>query len=71
MYSDAISDELRRVEAEVVQGERRLAEQEALTIDLKRQGLNHSQAEAELQLMREVQRQRQQERLRLLALLQP
>ena len=33
-----VYDELRRVERDVVQGERRLAEQEKLVLELKREG---------------------------------
>lgn len=70
MFNDAISDELRRLESDVVEAERRLAEQEALIVDLKRQHQDASSAQAELEIMRENQRQRQQDRQRLLSLLQ-
>jgi len=49
MYTTAICDELRQVERDVVEGERRLAEQEALVIELKRQDLDTAKAEAELE----------------------
>jgi hypothetical protein len=71
MYSDALFDELRRVEREVVEGERQLAEQEALLRDLKSRNADTSRASAELALMREAQQRRQTERNRLLSLLQP
>jgi hypothetical protein len=71
MYSDALFDELRRVEREVVEGERQLAEQEALLRDLKVKNADTSRASAELALMREAQQRRQTERNRLLSLLQP
>jgi hypothetical protein len=59
------------LERDVVAGERRLAELEALVADLKRQKLDTGKAEAELQTMRENQRLRQQDRQRILSLLQP
>jgi hypothetical protein len=51
-------------------GERRLAEQEVLIVDLKRQHQDASSSQAELETMRENQRQRQQDRPRLLSLMQ-
>ncbi len=71
MYNDNIMDELRQLEREVVEAERRLAEQEALIIELKRQHQDATSALAELEIMRRNQRQRQQDRQRLLSLLQP
>jgi hypothetical protein len=71
MYNDAILDDLARIEREVVLGERQLAEQEALLVDLKHRNEDTKKASAELDLMREGQHRRQAERLRLLALLQP
>lgn len=71
MYATAIYDELRQVEREVVEGERRLAEQEALVVDLKRQNQDTTKAEAELEWMRQEQRRRDQDRQRLLSRLQP
>ncbi|WP_426611243.1 hypothetical protein [Bradyrhizobium sp. McL0616] len=56
MYRDAIGDELRQIERDVVEGERRLAKQEALTIELKRQKQDISKAEVELERMRSDQR---------------
>lgn len=64
-------DELRRIECEVVEGERRLAEQEALLLELKRQGQETAKVEAELERMRQDQRRRDQDRQRLLSRLQP
>ncbi|MGO4512677.1 hypothetical protein AB4Z51_37380 [Bradyrhizobium sp. 2TAF36] len=71
MYREPILDELRQVERQVVEGERRLAEQEALVVGLKRQKQDTSKAEDELERMRTDQRLLQQERLRLLAVQQP
>ncbi|MBR1130162.1 hypothetical protein [Bradyrhizobium iriomotense] len=70
MFNDAILDQLRQLEREVIEGERRLAQQEAMIVDLKRQHQDPSNAEAELEIMRENQRQRQQDRQRLLSLMQ-
>jgi len=67
----SIYDELSRVERDVVAGERQLAEQERLVLELKRQGENTANAEAELERLRECQRHRDQDRQRLLSLLQP
>ena len=69
MNRDTISDELRRLEGEIVKAERRLAEQEALLLKLKRKGEDGSAVSDGLNLMREQQQSRQQDRLRLLALL--
>lgn len=71
MYRDALSDQLRQIEREVVEGERRLANQEALLVALKRQGKDTAAAEAELDLQRSDQRRREQDRQLLLARLQP
>jgi len=70
MNRDTISDELRRLEGEIVKAERRLAEQEARLLKLKREGEDVSAVSDALNLMREQQQSRQQDRLRLLALLQ-
>jgi hypothetical protein len=70
MNRDTIFDELRRLEGEIVKAERRLAEQEALLLKLKRKGEDGSAVSDGLNLMREQQQSRQQDRLRLLALLQ-
>lgn len=71
MHKDAIMDELRQIELDAVEGEKQLAEQEALLIELKRQNENTTKAEAELELMRKNQLDREQHRQRLLALLHP
>ena len=70
MNRDMLGDELRRVEREVVEAERRLADQEALLIEMRRGQEDVSTVEAELKMMREQQHERQQERLRILSLLQ-
>lgn len=71
MDRTSIYDELDRVERDVVAGERQLAEQERLVLDLKREGENTESAERELERLRECQRLRDQDRQRLLSLLQP
>lgn len=71
MDRTSIYDELGRVERDVVEGERRLAEQERLIIEMKREGQNTANAELELETLRESQRLRDQDRQRLLSLLQP
>jgi hypothetical protein len=71
MYKDSILDELGRVERDVVEAERQLAEQEALLVALERQNEDTSKARAVLDMMREAQQRRQAERQRLLSLLQP
>ena len=70
MYRDSLLDELRRVELAVVEGERQLAEQEALLVSLKKGNGDLSQAQAVLEMMRENQQLREQDRRRLLSLLQ-
>ncbi len=71
MYKDAIMDELRQIELDVVEGERRLAEQEALLIELKRLNEDATKVQAELEVMRKNQLEREQSRQRLLSLLHP
>ena len=71
MHQDALMDELRQVGRDVVEGERLLAEQEALLIALKRENKDVRMVEAALEQMREDQRLREQDRQRLLSLLQP
>jgi hypothetical protein len=71
MDRTSIYDELSRVERDVVAGERQLAEQEHLVLDLKKEGQNTVGAEKELERLRDCQRQRDQDRQRLLSLLQP
>ena len=67
--TEAVDDDLRRIEAEVVRGERQLAEQEALLVALQRQNEDTSKVREELERMREQQRTREHERQRLLSLL--
>jgi hypothetical protein len=69
--SKAVYDELRRVEGDVVQGERQLAEKEKLLITLRRQNEEESKVREELELMRAQQREREQQRQQLLAMLRP
>jgi len=71
IYRDSLQDELRRIELAAVDGERKLAEQEALIVSLKKQNLDVSKAEAELEMMRENQRLYEQDRQRLLYQLRP
>ena len=71
MHKDAIMDELRQVELDVVEGERRLAELEALLIESKRLNEHVTKVEAELEVMRKIQLDREQHRQRLLSLLHP
>jgi len=71
MYREAISDQLRQIEREVVEGERQLAEQEARLYELKRAGEDTTAAEAQLENLRSGQRRRDQDRQRLLSQLQP
>jgi hypothetical protein len=68
---DVLLDELRQVGRDVVEGERQLAEQEALLIALKRGNKDASKVEAVLARMREDQRLREQDRQRFLLRLQP
>ena len=69
--NEAVYDELRRIEAEVVQGERQLAEHEALLVTLQRQKEDTSKVREELEMMRTQQRAREQQRQQLLSLLHP
>ncbi len=71
MYTDAISEELRQIERQVIAGERKLAALEARFIELKQQDQDTTAVEAELDLLRNEQRQREHDRQRLLLLLQP
>jgi hypothetical protein len=71
MRMHVLLDELRQVGRDVVEGERQLAEQEALLIALKRENKDVSKVEAVLERMREDQRLREQDRQRLLSRLQP
>lgn len=71
MYREALSDQLRQIEREVVEGERQLAEQEAHLFALKQAGGDTTTAEAQLEILRSDQRRRQQDRHRILSHLQP
>ena len=71
MYRDVLLDELRQIARDVVEGERQLAEQEALLVALRREGKDVGKVEAALEQMRADHRLRQQDRERLLSLLQP
>ncbi len=71
MYRDAISDELRQIERQVIVGERQLAELEARLVELKKQNKDITGAESELERLRCDQRLREHDRQRLLSRLQP
>jgi len=71
VYRDSLMDELRRIELAVVEGERQLAEKEALLVSLKKQDGDVSLAELTLEVMRETQQRNERDRQRLLSLLQP
>jgi len=71
MYKDAIMDELRQIELDMVEGERRLAEIEARLVELKRSNEDTTKVRAELDVMRKNQLDRDQNRQRLLSLLHP
>ena len=71
MYKDAIMDELRQIELDMVEGERRLAEFEARLVELKRLNEDTTKVRAELDVMRNNQLDREQNRQRLLSLLHP
>ncbi|MCW2109182.1 MULTISPECIES: hypothetical protein [Bradyrhizobium] len=64
-------DELRQIERDVVEGEKRLAEQEALLIELKRSNESTIKAQAQFEMMRKAQLDREQRRQCLLSLLHP
>ncbi|WP_036007660.1 hypothetical protein [Bradyrhizobium yuanmingense] len=66
-----VYDALSQVERDVVEGERRLAEQERAILQLKREGKDTATAEIELDTLRRAQRVLDQDRQRLLSLLQP
>lgn len=70
-YRDSLMDELRRIERAVVEGERQLAEHEALLANLKKQDADVSRTELALEMMREIQQRHEHDRQRLLSLLQP
>ena len=52
MYRDALLDELKQIGRDVAEGERQLAEQEALLVALKGEGKDVSNVEAALEQMR-------------------
>ncbi|MCW2195301.1 hypothetical protein [Bradyrhizobium elkanii] len=64
-------DELRQIERDVVEGEKRLAEQEALLIELKRSNESTIKAQAQFEMMRKAQLDREQRQQCLLSLLHP
>ncbi|QIG97905.2 hypothetical protein [Bradyrhizobium sp. 6(2017)] len=64
-------DELRQIELDVVDGERRLAELEALLIELKQLNEDTTKVQAEFEVTRKNQLDREQSRQRLLSLLHP
>lgn len=71
MNRENLFDELRRLESQAGEGERRLAEQEALVVALKKRDEDSREAEAALEMMRRSQQQLDQDRQRLLSLLRP
>jgi hypothetical protein len=71
MYRDSVMNELRQIELAVINGERQLAEQEALLVSLKNENRYMVKAQAELEMMRENQLRYEQDRQRLLSMLQP
>lgn len=71
MYRDSVMNELRQIELAVINGERQLAEQEALLVSLKNENRYMIKAQAELEMMRENQLRYEQDRQRLLSILQP
>ncbi|WP_244941338.1 hypothetical protein [Bradyrhizobium yuanmingense] len=71
MSREAVFDELREVERQVIEGERRLAACEARVVELKRSKQDATAAEAELERMRKDQRVLEHDRQRLLRRLQP
>ena len=70
MDKTSIYDDLRRIESDLVEWERRLAEQERLIVGLKQQNQDPTKAESELEMMLQNRRQQAEDRLRLLSLLQ-
>ena len=71
MHRDAIMDELRRIELDVVEGERRLAELEALLTEMKQRNEDTTRVQADLDVLSKNQLDRDRDRQRLLALLHP
>ncbi|WP_342712799.1 hypothetical protein AAFG13_17635 [Bradyrhizobium sp. B124] len=64
-------DELRQIELDMVEGERRLAELEARLVELKRLNEDTTKVRGQLDVMRKTQLDREQNRQRLLSLLHP
>ncbi|WP_244978869.1 hypothetical protein [Bradyrhizobium pachyrhizi] len=64
-------DELRQIELDVVEGERRLADLEARLVELKRLNEDTTKVQAEFDVMLKDQLDREQNRQRLLSLLHP
>ena len=71
MHKDAIMDELMRIERDVVEGERRLAELEAQLVELKQLNEDTTSVQAEFRMLRNTQLGREQDRQRLLWLMRP
>jgi anthranilate phosphoribosyltransferase len=71
MYRHSLLDELRRIEHDVVEGERQAAELEAQLVALKRKNGDLSEIRAALETIRQHQQRREQDRQRLLSLLHP
>jgi predicted nucleic acid-binding Zn-ribbon protein len=71
MYRHSLLDELRRIEHEVVEGERQAAELEAQLVALKRKNGDLSEVRAALETIRQHQQHRERDRQRLLSLLHP
>jgi hypothetical protein len=71
MHRDALLDELRRIEHDVVESERRVAELEAQLVALKRKDGDLSEVRAALETQRQHQQRCEQDRQRLLSLLHP
>ena len=69
--TEAIYDALRHIEDQVVQGERQLAEQEAILVALQRQNEDTGKVREELEMMRTEQRAREHQRQQLLFRLRP
>ena len=67
---DHLFDELRRVEQDVVQGERKLAKHEEALLSLRKQNRDTVQVEALLDELRSRQRALQQDRARILSMMQ-
>ncbi|MBR0868993.1 hypothetical protein JQ633_01380 [Bradyrhizobium tropiciagri] len=71
MHRDAIMDELRRIELDVVEGEKQLAEYEGLLVELRRTSEDTRRFETTLEVLQEHQSYRERRRQQLLSMLQP